>query len=663
VVTRIASTESLSKQPRPPLLTHIAYRPDIDGLRAIAVLSVVGFHAFPKWLTGGFIGVDIFFVISGFLISSIIFSSLDAGSFKYVEFYSRRIKRIFPALLLVLCASYAVGWFVLTGDEYKQLGKHIAGGAGFVPNFILWNEAGYFDSSAETKPLLHLWSLGIEEQFYILWPLLLALVWKRTRSFLAITVLIGIASFAVNVFAVSANSVAAFYSPLTRFWELMIGGSLAHITRYKPQNFRKMTNWQSLVGLGLIGISVVLLDKNRAFPGWWALLPTVGAYLIISAGPTAWLNRTVLANKVLVWFGLISFPLYLWHWPLLVFPRLVGSEAPAREVRVAAVLMSIVLAWMTYRLAEKPIRFGKYGNVKTITLVSLMLAIGCVGYNSFERDGFRSRYPKLINELTTINFNVTKEWREHKCFLEPEDDKDKFVESCLDSTKRSLIFLWGDSHAAALYPGLKNFGEANNVGIAEYTASNCLPLVGWTNPDRHFPFCKGINDEIIRKIKLLQPDLLILHANWTLKYDSKDLENTSTLLHGLGVRKILLIGPVPQWGKGLPQQIFNEWRKGQIRTPPPVYMNTGLVPQIPIIDKHLRELSFRLGFDYISAYEEMCNREGCISRIGENANQIVSFDYGHLSPAGSVYLINSMAKYFLHVAFVPISVRQSQSHS
>jgi peptidoglycan/LPS O-acetylase OafA/YrhL len=204
-------------------LTHPKYRADIDGLRALAVLSVIGFHAFSFLNKGGFIGVDIFFVISGFLISTIIFDSLERDSFSFVEFYIRRIKRIFPALLLVLTASFIFGWFVLLPDEYKQLGQHIAGGAGFVSNFILWNESGYFDNAAITKPLLHLWSLGIEEQFYICWPLLLAFVWKRKWSFVAVTAIIGIISFAVNIYTLNKNSITAFYLPTSRFWELMIG--------------------------------------------------------------------------------------------------------------------------------------------------------------------------------------------------------------------------------------------------------------------------------------------------------------------------------------------------------------------------------------------------------------------------------------------------------
>lgn len=201
----------------PTHLSHLKYRPEIDGLRAVAVLAVVAFHAFPSWVSGGFIGVDVFFVISGYLISTIVFENLDKDTFSFCEFYSRRIRRIFPALLLVLMACFTFGWFVLLVDQYKQLGKHIAAGAGFISNFILWNEAGYFDNSAETKPLLHLWSLGIEEQFYIVWPLLLWFAWKRKYSLLTILVVATLVTFALNLSGVKEDTVAAFYSPQTRF--------------------------------------------------------------------------------------------------------------------------------------------------------------------------------------------------------------------------------------------------------------------------------------------------------------------------------------------------------------------------------------------------------------------------------------------------------------
>jgi peptidoglycan/LPS O-acetylase OafA/YrhL len=224
-------------------LTKPKYRADIDGLRAIAVLSVVGFHAFPHLIRGGLIGVDIFFVISGFLISTIVFDSLDRKCFSFAEFYSRRIRRIFPALIVVLIASCAFGWFALLADEYKQLGKHIAAGAAFVSNFVFWNESGYFDNAAASKPLLHLWSLGVEEQFYLVWPLLLWVAWQKRFNLLIIAVLVAVISFALNAQGIGKDAVATFYSPQTRFWELMVGSMLAWLALHRGGTLPKL--WQA----------------------------------------------------------------------------------------------------------------------------------------------------------------------------------------------------------------------------------------------------------------------------------------------------------------------------------------------------------------------------------------------------------------------------------
>ena len=204
-----------------------SYRSEIDGLRAFAVLSVVAFHAFPNWLKGGFIGVDVFFVISGFLITSHIFENLDKGQFSFTDFFGRRIRRIFPALILVMACTLAFGWFALLADEFAQLGKHVASGAAFITNFILVDESGYFDNAAETKPMLHLWSLAVEEQFYIVWPLVLWLAWKRKFNLLTITILVAVVSFYLNLRFVKSHPTETFFWPVGRFWELLSGSVLA----------------------------------------------------------------------------------------------------------------------------------------------------------------------------------------------------------------------------------------------------------------------------------------------------------------------------------------------------------------------------------------------------------------------------------------------------
>lgn len=494
-------------------LTHPKYRADIDGLRAVAILSVVCFHAFPNWVKGGFIGVDIFFVISGFLISTIMIGSLERNSFSFVEFYIRRVKRIFPALLLVLSACFIFGWVALSAEEYKQLGKHIAGGAGFTSNFLLWNESGYFDSAAETKPLLHLWSLGVEEQFYIIWPLLLWFAWKWRSNLLLIAIVVGLLSFAWNIYEVRNDLSAAFYSPQTRFWELMAGSVLAYMTRHRqhiftnkfmhrldrwldsadkgrtPETKKKIFNsFQSLFGAVLIAIGFFVISKERQFPGWWALLPIVGSVLIISAGAQAWLNRVVLSNRILVWFGLISFPLYLWHWPLLSFARIIQGETISEAVCFVIVLVSIGLAWLTYQLIERPLRFGKNNNVKAISLAILMLLIGYVGFYTFERDGLSYR-DRSNGELEgNIGFDETNKYvdeiHHYRCKTEGSDyviNGSKLGDNigCLNSKASGKvdIALMGDSHAGHLFYGLAEQLPQKNILLVAMYGVNGLPFI------------------------------------------------------------------------------------------------------------------------------------------------------------------------------------------
>jgi peptidoglycan/LPS O-acetylase OafA/YrhL len=470
-------------------LLHAKYRADIDGLRAISILSVVGFHAFPNYVNGGFIGVDIFFVISGFLISTIIIGSLERNSFSFIEFYIRRIKRIFPALLLVLIASFAFGWFALLSDEYKQLGKHIAGGAGFISNILLWKESGYFDSVAETKPLLHLWSLGVEEQFYIIWPLLMWFAWRRRLNLLIIAIAVGVISFALNIDKVNSDQAVAFYSPQTRFWELMAGSVLAYMKLHKQNNYhhikhrlgtwlgqiaykqspeengKKLRNIESILGFVLIVIGLLFITKDRHFPGWWAVLPTLGAALIISAGSQAWLNRVVLSNRILVWFGLISFPLYLWHWPLLSFARIVESETPPIEIRIVAVLVSIALAWLTYILIEKNIRFGNHGKAKTITLIALMLFVGFVGYNSYERNGLEFRKYANPPEAVRSKLDAWHYMDNDICINRyPFKYNYGYWFCMMNKDENPTLLLVGNSYANHLYPGL-----ANNPSFKHHT--------------------------------------------------------------------------------------------------------------------------------------------------------------------------------------------------
>ena len=349
------------------------YRPDLDGLRAVAVLGVIGFHAFPGGLPGGFIGVDVFFVISGFLISGIVLRGLGAGAFNVADFYARRIRRIFPALMLVLGACLAFGWYVLLADEFQRLGKHAAAGAGFVANLWLWHEGDYFNPDAASNPLLHLWSLGAEEQFYLFWPPLLVLAWRRSRRSLPwIAALVTLASLAANLALVHSFPRAAFYAPFSRLWELTAGGLLAYakLGRRGEDDDQRRADAMSWAGFALLAVGFAVVTEARAFPGAWAALPTLGACLIIAAGPHAVVNRRILSNRLLIGIGLISYPLYLWHWPLLSFARIIVGHRPALGLRLALVAASFGLAYATTSLLERRARRAR-GRRPLLVLASL----------------------------------------------------------------------------------------------------------------------------------------------------------------------------------------------------------------------------------------------------------------------------------------------------
>ena len=406
-------------------------------------------------------GVDIFFVISGFLISTIIWGSLERGAFSFSEFYSRRIRRIFPALLVVLASCSVFGWFSLLPEEYKQLGKHVAGGAGFVSNLVLWSESGYFDASAETKPLLHLWSLGIEEQFYIVWPLIVWFAWRARVNLLALTLALASTSFAINLARYRADGVADFYSPQTRFWELLAGSLVAYLSAYPaPRLARLRANLGvtrlghalSAVGALLITASVVFTTEETPFPGTWGLLPVAGAAMVIAAGRDAWLNRAILSNRVLVWIGLISFPLYLWHWPLLSFARIVEDEDPSLTIRMTAVLASIALAWVTHKIIEHPLRFGGYNREKVVLLVSLVGLVGYAGYHTYENDGLprRRSVAELKGALALLKWDDV----ENADPLCRKQFENRFTYCKLTVDAAPTVALLGDSVANSFFHGL-----------------------------------------------------------------------------------------------------------------------------------------------------------------------------------------------------------------
>jgi peptidoglycan/LPS O-acetylase OafA/YrhL len=605
------------------------YRPDIDGLRAIAVLLVVHFHAFPEAMPGGFIGVDIFFVISGFLITGIIMRELDQRRFNLVAFYNRRIRRIFPALIVVLLATLVLGWLWMLPAAYAQLSADVFASSAFFANIALLLQSGYFDVESSKKPLLHLWSLGIEEQFYLFWPLLLLLVARLRFGLLVASSVIGLASFVLNVALIDSNPVSTFYLPFTRAWELLAGAALA-CGWSKVSQTSAASDLRASVGLVLITIAAGALDTHRAFPGWWAALPVAGAALLLSA-PAAWVCRAVLTSRLLVWIGLVSYPLYLWHWPLLVFFGIIKFAPLTLLERELIVMASVLLAWLTYRFVEIPLRFGPPTPRKIISLGGGMALIALAGGIVVAGRGYDFRLPPEIRDMADVPVQASQ-WRVHECLLDTSREM-SFADSCVDRGRRPLILVWGDSTAGALLPGLRKAQQTHDFGIAQFTSSSCTPVL---NVDvAGVPNCRAIHDKVLSIARELRPDVVLLHGTWEKHFD--DVAETVAVLKAQTGARVVVLGPVPVWKRGLPNEVMRYFM-----------LHHRLIPERSNRAEPdwagaiLRAKLAPIGTQFISAWNAMCDASGCLARIGDAAKDISASDQVHLTEKGSEFLINAI---------------------
>ncbi len=664
------------------------YRPDIDGLRAVAVLSVVAFHAFPEWIHGGFVGVDVFFVISGFLISTIILRSLDAGDFSFADFYARRIKRIFPALVLVLGSCLALGWALLLKDELRQLGGHTAAGAAFLSNFVLMHESGYFDTAVELKPLLHLWSLAIEEQFYLIWPLALFLAYRYRRNPLTVILVILAVSFALNAGrAGGRHAVQTFYHPLTRFWELLTGATLAWIALHRheafdaalrrllPQTDRQsaLQDLKSVLGLGLIAAGVFLIDRNRAFPGGWALLPTLGAFLVISAGANATLNRRLLAHPALVFVGLISYPLYLWHWPLLSFARIVIGETPSTGVRVALVALSILLAFLTYRFVERPVRAPRPhlargpadSGTKGIVLV-LVTALAALGVAGLMAQG--GKFPGRLTTLDVIS-DTKDDWDYPRAGPRDRHPQLGFHLRPLPGHSESRLLFIGDSNIEQFYPRVRKLHEESGRAdtVVFITAGGCSPIPEIEQIDGT---CKGEMSGAFVYAAEPQVQKIVIGSTWDFfdqqKYGyaganpippqlaERIYGDFAARLRSLVVagKEVYLVLPVPKGPPMDPQQMVDLRTRlsGTPRLIEPLQVADFLARHETTI-RLLQRAAAESGAKLLDPLPDICDAETCPNLAPDG--RPVSKDAGHLRP----FYVTEKVRMF-DVLFSPAELRR-----
>jgi len=639
-VTALAPLDGM-KRPKLPAATavgeaaaaHSGYRADVDGLRAVAIVPVVLFHAGLYRFAGGFVGVDVFFVISGFLITTLIRRDIEDGSFSVYRFYERRVRRIFPSLFAVLLVTTALAAIISPPRVLIDFGKTLASSAAFSSNVFFWSQAGYFDDTMHRNPMLHTWSLSVEEQFYVVFPLILSALLPasivRTRIVVGV---IGIASLALAVWATPREPSFAFYLMPTRAWELLLGAALA--LGAGPGPIRpSLREGGAALGLLLIVWSVLTYTPSIPFPGSAALAPCVGAALIIhtgSGGPTA-VSR-VLSWRPLVLIGLISYPLYLWHWPIFVFAKEEFGDQLSYAKIAACVLLSTALATALWLLVETPIR-------RRIVLPSrraifaagaaCLLAAAVGGGLLAGSGGMMWRYPMAARTvLAAEDAGGGELFRTGTCFITPEDPHYK-ADTCLRvDPNRPNILLLGDSHAAHYWYGLNRVFTGAN--ILQATASGCRPVLGGSVQGKDV--CRPLVNSVIRDfLPTHRVDTVILAANWwNDETDLLYLPQTVACLKQYADR-VIVVGPIGAYDRPLPELLANNLRA------PASLLKGHRIRQMERIDKRMSALAQANGIEYLSVYRMLCP-EGRECKSYAAPGMPMQFDRDHLTAAGSVFV-------------------------
>ncbi|MDB4142971.1 acyltransferase [Akkermansiaceae bacterium] len=540
------------------LISHFKYRPEIDGLRAIAVLAVVMFHA-GFGCPGGYVGVDVFFVISGFLITSLIWKDLENGKFTFADFWERRARRIVPALVVMTLVTLIVGWFLLLPSDYASLGKASASQAIFAANIHYWLDSGYFTGAAEEKPLLHTWSLAVEEQFYLIVPFLLwggfhFRGWLRSRGAILSLLIVGcVLSLAMSIYGVMHHPSAAFYLLPTRAWELLLGAIVAFLPySNRFHNRRLACESVSFLGLVLILASVFLYTSETPFPGLAAVAPVFGACLLIWSnmrkdGDTKTVVGRVLSLRPVVFIGLISYSLYLWHWPLLAYSKYWTYGPLSWTYRLGMVVLAFILAVCSWRFIETPFRKKIIGGTRKSAFTFAGISLGVVFMISgliIVSGGIRERWSDVVLKYeSAAKSEGDNEVCEYNGLVKFGAGRAQFVAiGAKSEVFAPEVLLWGDSHAACLSPAINQLLQAKGRQGVISTSPATAPLIGWYAHHRRYRVGKSAikkNDKIYDFIKHYKIKHVILSARWPeyIDYDPNSIEGGS---EGLNFRMAML---------------------------------------------------------------------------------------------------------------------------
>lgn len=634
----------------------LQYRSEIDGLRALAIIPVVFFHGGFSLVSGGFVGVDVFFVISGYLITLLLYQDISSGSFSVKKFYERRIKRLFPALFLVTSVCAVVAWFLYWPFDLEDFYGNLASVYNFSSNIHFYIHSGYFDPSAELNALLHTWSLAVEEQFYFVFPWFLLLVFKLGKKAIWFGVFsLIIVSFTLAEWRLQTKPMAAFYLLYARGWELMIGSLCALIVSDSqlisrvPKTYRELLAW---LGLCLILYSIFFFTAATPAGGRYTLIPTLGAALIILFARSDGSLAKLLSHRLLVSIGLISYSTYLWHQPLLAFTRYYMIENFDLTIAAALCLASFALGYISWRFVEKPFRYGAFGwNTSRriyISFTILALAIFMFAVYGEEHKGFPER---LEGELASIYQTPTNNEKINTCFL---SSIEKFkLPDCLEhKSDRKNALIIGDSHAGSLYPSLREAFENRGWTLSIMAYTRCVPMISDTDLKKYrsrstflskhiTPRCEKIKESFddILEYEFDQVIVLNHYNNWMGNFKQHNFDEfwsmyIETLIEKFTKEKLLVLGDLPIWVDDLPKLIMQDYSHGKDYKSPSF---KGLFSKENLLDQIIAKDLKRRGIRFLSSREALCSDTGCLRTgiLEDNKVLATSYDYGHLSQLGA----------------------------
>lgn len=605
-----------------------AFRWDIQGLRAIAVLSVVIFHISPEYLPGGFLGVDIFFVISGYLIVGFICRDLTLGSFTLSNFYYRRVKRLLPALFAMFLVSGLFSYFLLLPDEFASYVNSLASSLFYLSNHYFYSESGYFDSGLEVAPLLHTWSLSVEEQFYIVIPAFLVLVFKKAPKSITLWLsLLALSSIILSEVLIGIDQNLSFFISPSRFWQFILGGLLS-INGARINVKPLVSDLLGGVGLLLIGFCLFFYNGQTSFPGLNAVLPTVATLLIIFSGASRGRVYQLLSMRVGRFFGNTSYSLYLWHWPIIVFYKMGVEPVLNKYDKVIILLLSVLLGYLSWKFIERKAGdfiFSYTGRPFVLT-ISASLALCAIGFSllGVQKGQFDD---KQLKYASYMNYQ-TDAYRAGECFLTDEYNDFSFFSQSTCVThelgKKNSILI-GDSHSAHWFESMNN-NKKENETVTQITSSGCRPLVSYDGKDRCTQLVRWGFEELIKEKKF---DRIILSGRW--RYNNAvQIKETIDVLKG-SVAEIIVLGPTVEYDSPLPKILAlnnNTYDIDEHR----------LYNKVKRIDDAMElELSKLDGVKYVSILKALCPSENSCITITDSGAPI-AFDYGHFTSEGAQYI-------------------------